>query len=142
MYITADATYRLYINGNFVCNGPARGYQRSWPYDEVDVSRYLKIGRNVIAVRVHNPGRHTFNYVFEGRAGLLFALDMGDCGIVKSDSRIRCRRMIGYDRNTAPYSVQRENQEHVDLRIEDPEWIQPNFNDSSWNLGTHWAKTC
>ena len=73
MYITADATYRLYINGKFVCNGPARGYQRSWPYDEVDVSKYLQIGKNVIAVRVHTPGRHTFSYVFEGRAGVLFA---------------------------------------------------------------------
>ncbi|MBO5254336.1 MAG: alpha-L-rhamnosidase N-terminal domain-containing protein [Opitutales bacterium] len=142
MYITADATYRLYVNGKFVCNGPARGYQRSWPYDEVDVSKYLQIGKNVIAVRVHNPGRHTFSYVFEGRAGVLFALDMGNDNIVISDSKIKCRRLSGYARTTAPYSVQRENQEHVDLRIENPEWILPAFDDSSWDTGTKWAKSC
>ncbi|MBE6412961.1 MAG: alpha-L-rhamnosidase [Verrucomicrobiaceae bacterium] len=142
MYITADATYRLYINGEFVCNGPARGYQRSWPYDEVDVARYLKVGKNVIAVRVFNPGRHTFSYVFEGRAGLLFALDMGKDCVIKSDTKIKCRRLVGYHRETAPYSVQRENQEHVDLRIENPEWILPEFDDSSWDTGTKWARSC
>ena len=30
-YITADKSYRLYINGKYVCRGPARGYQAHWP---------------------------------------------------------------------------------------------------------------
>ena len=29
-YITADQNYRLYVNGKFICKGPARGYQKSW----------------------------------------------------------------------------------------------------------------
>lgn len=42
MYITADQKYRLYVNGKYICNGPARGFQKSWPYDEVDIAPYLK----------------------------------------------------------------------------------------------------
>jgi len=44
--ITADQHYRLWVNGSFVCRGPARGYQRSWPVDEVDLAPFLKRGRN------------------------------------------------------------------------------------------------
>ncbi len=38
LFITADQSYRLYLNGQFICRGPARGFQASWPYDEVDVA--------------------------------------------------------------------------------------------------------
>jgi len=135
MYITADQSYRLYINGKFVCNGPARGYQRSWPFDEIDVSKYLQKGENLIAARVYNPGRHTFSYVFEGRAGLLFALDMGKAGVVRSDSSVQARRQTGCRRDTAPYSVQMANQEHIDLREENPDWINLGFSQKGWNKG-------
>ncbi len=133
MNITADQSYRLYINGKFVCNGPARGYQRSWPFDQIDVKNYLQKGKNVIAVRVHNVGRHTFSYVFEGRAGLLFALDMGKQGLITSSSNISARRQNGCARDTAPYSVQMGNQEHIDLRRENPEWINVDFDEKGWS---------
>ena len=35
LLITADQSYRLYVNGCYVCRGPVRGYQNSWPFDEV-----------------------------------------------------------------------------------------------------------
>lgn len=34
-YVSADQCYRLRVNGQTVCRGPARGYQVSWPYDEL-----------------------------------------------------------------------------------------------------------
>ena len=69
--ITADARYRLYVNGEYVCRGPARGYQEHWPYDEVDIAPYLRKGRNVIAAHVHTPGISTYQHVHRGFAGLL-----------------------------------------------------------------------
>ena len=42
LYISADKNYRLYINGSYVGRGPARGYQESWPYDEIEVASYLR----------------------------------------------------------------------------------------------------
>ncbi len=73
LFITADQSYQLYINGNYVCRGPARGFQKSWPYDEVDVRPWLQKGRNVLAVRAYNPGFSNFQYLTQGFAGLLIA---------------------------------------------------------------------
>ncbi|MDR1280362.1 MAG: hypothetical protein LBK99_06025 [Opitutaceae bacterium] len=63
LFITADQSYRLFVNGVFVARGPARGFQESWPYDEIDIAAHLQTGRNVIAVRAWNPGFGTFQYV-------------------------------------------------------------------------------
>lgn len=68
LFITADQSYQLYVNGVYVCRGPARGFQKHWPYDEVDVCAHLRKGRNVIAVRAHNPGFSNFQYLTEGYA--------------------------------------------------------------------------
>lgn len=132
LYITADQSYQLYINGHYVCRGPARGFQRSWPYDEVDVRRWLKRGRNVIAVRAHNPGRSNFQYIHQGYAGLLVGAEWGGVRIV-SDRTWLCRRQSGINRATVPTSLQLFPQEDIDLRIEDPGWMLPEFReDETW----------
>lgn len=50
--ITANSRYRLWINGNPVLSGPCKGDLYRHYYDTVDVSEYLKIGKNVFAVQV------------------------------------------------------------------------------------------
>jgi hypothetical protein len=37
--ISADDHYKLYVNGTFVCEGPAPAYPWSYYYNEIDVSR-------------------------------------------------------------------------------------------------------
>lgn len=92
LFITADQSYRLFINGKFVCSGPARGYQHSWPFDEIDVAKYLKKGKNIIAVRAYNAGRSTFGYITQGRAGFIFALEL----------RQRQKHFVGRQGKSAP----------------------------------------
>lgn len=132
LFITADQSYQLYINGNYVCRGPARGFQGHWPFDEVDVSKWLKKGRNVIAVRAHNPGFGNFQYLPQGYAGLLVAADWGKTKIT-TDRTWRCRRQTGVSKATVPTSLQLFRQEHIDLRLEDPGWMLSDFDDSGWN---------
>lgn len=133
LFITADQSYRLYINGKFVCSGPARGYQHSWPFDEIDAAKYLKKGKNIIAVRAYNAGRSTFGYITQGRAGFIFALELGNGKNILSDGKVKVRRQSGCDRNTAQFTIQLNNQEHIDLRVENPDWINADFDDSGWN---------
>ena len=54
--ISADDYYKLYINGVFVCQGPSPAYPDCYNYNCIDLSKYLKIGKNVIAVHVYYQG--------------------------------------------------------------------------------------
>lgn len=131
LFITADQSYQLYVNGRYVCRGPARGFQESWPYDEVDVRPFLQPGRNVLAVRAYNPGVSNFQYLAKGFAGLLVAARWGRV-TVRSDKTWKCRRQSGINRGAVPTSLQLFPQEHIDLREEEPEWMMPGFEDAGW----------
>lgn len=50
--LSANSRYRFWINGQPVLSGPCRGDRWHHYYDEMDVSAYLKQGRNVFAVQV------------------------------------------------------------------------------------------
>lgn len=50
--ISAQARYKLFINGKFVCVGPCKGTRERTFFDTVSVSDYLKIGENEIFVQV------------------------------------------------------------------------------------------
>lgn len=135
LYITADQSYQLYINGHYVCRGPARGFQQSWPYDAVDVSAFLQKGRNCIAVRAYTPGISNFQYLHQGYAGLLVAAQWGKTRI-QTDEQWRSRRQTGINRDRTPTSLQLFPQEDIDLRSEDPAWLQPDYDDSHWQPKT------
>ncbi|MFA6959723.1 MAG: family 78 glycoside hydrolase catalytic domain [Opitutaceae bacterium] len=130
-WITADQSYRLWVNGEPVCRGPARGFQESWPCDEVDLAPFLRKGHNVIAVRAYNPGHGTFAYISQLSAGFLFSAKWGGFVLV-SDSTWRMRRQTGVRKDSVPSSLQLVHQEHLDARIEPTDWIHPDFDDSVW----------
>lgn len=120
-FITADKSYRLYVNGEYVCRGPARGYQSHWPYDEVDLARYLRQGKNWISVEAYQPGVSTFQYLHHNYAGLLVATS--DKALEAAMGKHTMRRSPGHRTHTARYSLQIDFQEHLDLRADDRTWI-------------------
>ena len=132
IFITADQSYQLYLNGHYLGRGPARGYQKSWPYDEIPISKWLKKGKNRISIRAYNPGYSNFQYLHQGFAGLLFSLRCGKKEVV-SDKSCLSRRQTGLNRNTVPVSVQLFSQEQIDLREEDPAWINGTVDPAFWN---------
>ncbi|MEI6055842.1 MAG: alpha-L-rhamnosidase C-terminal domain-containing protein [Lentisphaerota bacterium] len=122
LYITADQLYKLYINGKYICRGPARGYQSHWPFDEIDVSEYLSEGSNWISVLAYNPGIFTFQYRHQGFAGFLCALKLGDTAVY-SDKSWKMKRLSGLRPMTSRYSIQMSFQEHVTASQMDNSWI-------------------
>jgi hypothetical protein len=131
LFITADQSYRLFINGTFIGRGPARGFQRNWPYDEIDVSSHLKKGKNLITVRAYNPGFSNFQYLSEGFAGLLVAAKWKNFELV-SDASWKSIRQDSIQRDTVPSSMQLFSQEHIDLRKENGDWSALVFDDKNW----------
>jgi hypothetical protein len=131
IFITADQSYRLFVNGVLIARGPARGFQHHWSYDEIELHEHLKRGRNIIAIRAHHPGRSTFQYRTEGFAGLLVAAGWGKTRLI-SDASWKSIRQKSASRDTVPASMQLFNQEHIDLREESGDWTQLAFDDRSW----------
>jgi hypothetical protein len=131
LFITADQSYHLYLNGAFVGRGPARGFQSHWPYDEIDVARWLVPGRNVIAVRAYNPGFSNFQYVHQGYAGLLVAARWGGVRL-QSDRGWKCLPQPGIRRDMVHSSLQLFPQENFDARACPAGWMNSDFDDRDW----------
>ena len=121
-FVTADQCYMLYVNGQYVCRGPARGYQSSWPYDEVDLVRYLKVGHNWISARVYNAGISTFQYLHQSTGGFLCAAKWGKVEIYSGLNWLE-RPEPGYRKDTARLSFSLNYQEWTNARKDDQCWI-------------------
>ena len=69
--ISADNRYRLYVNGQSVCFGPARGDRMNWYFETVDIAPFLVKGKNVLAVEVWNCADYTPAAQVSFRTGLI-----------------------------------------------------------------------
>lgn len=79
MAITADSGYRLYINGRWVNDGPARAYPEHYLYDELDVTSYLAAGANEILIVARYLGVGSPHQI-PRQAGLLAQLEVTEVG--------------------------------------------------------------
>lgn len=57
VHTSADARYRLYVNGQLVTWGPAAGDPENWFYETTDIAPFLEKGENLLAAQVWNWGR-------------------------------------------------------------------------------------
>ncbi|OPZ19748.1 MAG: Bacterial alpha-L-rhamnosidase [candidate division BRC1 bacterium ADurb.BinA364] len=77
LYIAADSSYRLWVNGQFVCRGPARCAPQRQAFDILDLAPLLRPGRNILAVLAHHNGAATPQHNL-GRPGFLAQLEIED----------------------------------------------------------------
>ncbi|MBC2605036.1 hypothetical protein H5P27_03175 [Pelagicoccus albus] len=129
--VTADQYYRLYVNGQRVLDGPARGFQEDWFYDEVEIAQYLKSGNNVIGAVARNPGIGHHSYIHEGFAGF-FLWGTWEVGELFTDSSWQMRHSPVYLRNQTRTSIQTGWQEFYDATAEDGDWLSEDYDASHW----------
>lgn len=108
IYISADDYYKLYINGEFVCQGPAPGYHFHYYYNEINISSYLKKGENVIAVHTYYQGLINRVWVSgDDRHGLILDICRDGETVVKSDESFLYSYHTGFEEmGTFGYSTQ------------------------------------
>ncbi len=58
IHVTADNRYQLFVNGQRVAWGPARGALPHWRYETLDIARHLRPGKSALAAAVWNEGEH------------------------------------------------------------------------------------
>ena len=108
IYISADDYYKLYVNGRFVCQGPAPGYPFHYYYNKADITDYIREGSNLIAVHTYYQGLVNRVWVSgDDRHGLILDVEQGGEIILSSDESFRCTVHTGFQAlETAGYETQ------------------------------------
>ena len=91
MYISADSDYALYVNGVLAAFGQYPDFPYMKVYDELDLSRYMRRGKNVVAIRVWHYGISTTSTYYPGKAGLIYSLYADGVLTAYSSSKTRSR---------------------------------------------------
>lgn len=132
IYISADDYYKLYINGQFVTQGPAPSYHFNYNYNVIDVSKYLQKGENLIAV--HTLYQGLINRVWQSgdnRHGMILDLVIDGETVVASDESFKTSPHTAYtEMGTCGYETQfleRYNSNAAEVGFE-----QIGFDDSRW----------
>ncbi len=126
MKITADDYYKLYINGIYVTEGPAPSYHNSRFYNEIEITPFLRRGKNVIAAHVYYQG--LINRVWQSgdnRFGLACLVNGGNLLWKYKVCEAFSGHKSGYD---TAFS------ESFDSRLFDESWKEMSFDDSAWAL--------
>ena len=117
--ITADTTYRLYVNGQWAGDGPGRSWPKHYQYDVLDILPLLRAGENEIRVVAKFFGIGTFHQLPQ-EPGLLAQLDArakdGAAVTVASDATWEVRPAAGWTQYAPKQSVQMGLYEIYDAR--------------------------
>lgn len=132
LYITADDYYKVYINGQFVGQGPAPSYPEKYNYNVIDVSTYLRKGENTLAVHTYYQGLINRVWVSgDYRHGLLCDLTVNEKTVVKSDESFLTHRHTGFSQmGMSGYATQ--FLERYDSRAKETHFYLSAFDDSAW----------
>ena len=129
--ITADSRYRLWINGTYVCRGPARCWPHAQQVDAIDIAPYLKSGTNSIAVQIYSPGYSHFAYVHRGACGLLAWLEVDGETALVTDQSWQVQRDLSWNPLVPRVSIYGSGVESRDLNL-DHNWQTETPVDERW----------
>ena len=135
VHVSADNRYKLYVNGQLVSLGPARGEIYHWNFETVDIASYLKQGDNLIAAIVWNFGDMKPEAQISYQTAFILQGDGENEKIVNTDTTWRCRRDSSYSAKEVvivySYYVAGPG-ETIDYNKSLKGWKNPNFADASW----------
>lgn len=132
--ISAQARYKLFINGEFVCVGPCKGTREKTYFDTVTVTDYLKVGKNEIFVEVLQLPESDVECMWGtcdgvvrvGSALLAMELNCGDVSI-KTDKSWLVADIDGIKLSTSGDTNSASPIEYVDMaRVKGAEFVEAN----------------
>lgn len=130
IYIAADTRYQLFVNGKFVGRGAPQSTPIFQYYDERDVTEFLTVGTNCIAIIVYHLGT-----MLHSRGGLLaeFVDEKGNA-VASTDDDWRVTRATAWEQNTFCFDANKVTpfQESFDARKMPEGWDSVGFDDSGW----------
>ena len=134
LYVSADDYYKLWLNGKFVCQGPAPGYHFHYYYNKVEIE--LARGENVIAVHTLYQGLTNRVWVSgDDRHGLILDIEQNGKTVLSSDESFRLAYHSGFAAlDTVGYSTQ-FNERYTSGSREEGFYL-PRYDDSGWDFAS------
>jgi len=137
VHVTADNRYQLFVNGERVARGPARGDLFHWRYETVDIAPHLKAGKNVLAAVVWNFGEESAEAQLTYQTGFLLQGDTKAERIAETSKSWKCMRDDAYEpisgvKAVRPFYYAAGPSERVTAAKYPWGWEQPGYDDSSW----------
>lgn len=120
--VTADSFYRLLVNGQWICDGPARGWPQHYYYDQIDITEHLTSGQNDIRIIACYYGVGHFHGIPQ-QPGLLAQIDLeyvdGATERIVTDGSWNVAEAKAWYANTPKISCQMSPAEYYGARYED-----------------------
>src|ERR1035441_956502 len=82
--VSADNRFILYVNGQWVGDGPARGDLAHWRYERFDLAPLLQLGKNLITATVWNFGVYAPLAQISGRTAFLLESEAGGANSIST----------------------------------------------------------
>ncbi len=137
VHVSADARYKLYVNGYLVSWGPAAGDLLIWNYESVDLAPFLQAGENVVAATVWNWGTLNPARQITIRTAFILQGDSETEWPANTDGSWKVRRNEGY--HALPVSTQTAGggyiagpTDSVSIVPEMKGWRTAEYDDSGW----------
>ena len=86
IHVSGDNRYRLFINGEAVCTGPARGDLAHWNFETINIAPYLHIGNNTLAAQVWNMAEYAAVAQISNQTGFVLQGDDAKEQVVNTNS--------------------------------------------------------
>jgi hypothetical protein len=137
IHVSGDNRYQLFVNGERVVWGPARGDLNHWRFETVDLAPQLRAGKNVIAAVVWNFGQHAPEAQVTNQTAFLLQGNTQAERIVDTNTQWRCIRNPAYQPLTYTHAQMRGYfvagpGDKVDGASYPWGWEQIDFDDSTW----------
>jgi hypothetical protein len=141
IHVSADNRYKLYVNGQYIGNGPARSIPSHWKFETYDIADYLKKNGNCIAVKVWNYGNQKPWGQETSRTGLIVQGNSGAEKFVNTNANWKVKRAQAYQFQAAsseelPHPSGVGPCEIFDSRKHPWRWKNHGFKDSDWQSAT------
>jgi alpha-L-rhamnosidase len=134
IHVSADNRYKLYVNGEYVCNGPARSYLYKWNFESTDISSYLHSGKNVISSVVWNFAGHRPLAQISGQTGFILQGNSDDESSINTDTSWVVFNNTAY--KPVPVSINQYYAmgagEEFNCEKHPWNWMDIDFNTSGW----------
>ncbi len=149
IHVSADNHYRLFVNGNYVLRGPARGDISHWFYETVDISEFLHSGKNTIAAEVVNWGpKRSFTYFSQMTSFILQGDSVSGKLVNTTGGAWKCIQNKAYspkivdwmaDRTTVDWGLYVSNPtDSIRAELYPWGWEKQDYNDEDW-LPAKWC---